>query len=382
MNKQETYQKITKEQIIEIIRNNTEPYGRVNENEIAEDVLKLFSEVLLPSEQREPETKFDFVIENLDKLDNLLCNEDFSADEAREIIYNLKQKFAFEIIMPCVFSPTVEQPKDMDAYNAVMALREELKKAGKDENEISINSWLMGVNWCKDFNSKPVEQISELTEEKIKEVFSKFSDEYYDFAGDHKTAISLDGFTKAIIALSLSSPSKSELTEEEIKDWLRLRNYFSERDQTQFQHWAYSFLSKHILSLTSPSKEVTDEQIYEASVKDNPQSKSYSTEERLIFQRGAKWMRKQISTPKEEKQLSEITDEHLVALVKIEGLSNVSIRRQGAIIFMVDDSYEIIFDTINYHIVLLKDGKKIPLESEHQMWQYLQSKNYQLPKYY
>ena len=37
------------------------------------------------------------------------------------------------------------------AFDAVMELREELKGLGKDENIVDINSWLMGVNWCKDF---------------------------------------------------------------------------------------------------------------------------------------------------------------------------------------------------------------------------------------
>lgn len=42
-------------------------------------------------------------------------------------------------------------PDDIQAYDAVMELRKEIKDKGKDEDFADVNSWLMGVNWCKDY---------------------------------------------------------------------------------------------------------------------------------------------------------------------------------------------------------------------------------------
>jgi hypothetical protein len=50
--------------------------------------------------------------------------------------------------------------------------------------------------------------------------------------------------------------------------------------------------------------EVTDEEIYQESVKDNPQFKGISTHERIIFQRGAKWMRERMQSSKPTPQVS------------------------------------------------------------------------------
>lgn len=46
---------------------------------------------------------------------------------------------------------TVSLPDDIQAFDAVTELRKEIKDKGKDENFVDINSWLMAVNWCKDF---------------------------------------------------------------------------------------------------------------------------------------------------------------------------------------------------------------------------------------
>lgn len=45
-------------------------------------------------------------------------------------------------------------PDEIKSFDAVMSLRKELKHNNQDENFVDINSWLMGVNWCKDFYSK------------------------------------------------------------------------------------------------------------------------------------------------------------------------------------------------------------------------------------
>jgi hypothetical protein len=42
-------------------------------------------------------------------------------------------------------------PDDVEGYDAVMALRAEVMRLNHDENEVDINGWLMGVNWCKDY---------------------------------------------------------------------------------------------------------------------------------------------------------------------------------------------------------------------------------------
>ena len=45
----------------------------------------------------------------------------------------------------------VPLPDDTQAFDAVTRLREELKDTSVDVNFADVNSWLMGVNWCKDF---------------------------------------------------------------------------------------------------------------------------------------------------------------------------------------------------------------------------------------
>ena len=47
----------------------------------------------------------------------------------------------------------IHLPSDVQGYDAVLALIKEVKEKGNPENkiDININSWLMGINWCKDF---------------------------------------------------------------------------------------------------------------------------------------------------------------------------------------------------------------------------------------
>lgn len=48
----------------------------------------------------------------------------------------------------------VKLPTDEEAFDSVVALRKEIKDKNQDENFVDINSFLIGVNWCKDYITK------------------------------------------------------------------------------------------------------------------------------------------------------------------------------------------------------------------------------------
>jgi hypothetical protein len=84
----------------------------------------------------------------------------------------------------------------------------------------------------------------------------------------------------------------------------------------------------------------------------------------------------------EKKPLSAISDADATEVAKIEGLVNAKIHRQGTLIMMSDDTYELRIDSVVKEMVLLKNGTLHPMNKEYKCWQYLQSKNYETPKYY
>jgi len=54
------------------------------------------------------------------------------------------------------YGEEVKLPTDVESFDAVKALQKDISDLGQDPEIVDINSWMMGVNWAKDFLTEDI----------------------------------------------------------------------------------------------------------------------------------------------------------------------------------------------------------------------------------